>query len=69
MTGTALTPLTQRYLLLVPMVCLTWWWCSVQWRCAWLVGVLEAAWGLQWAYIGIYCLEDFPRHRLLVGIL
>ena len=54
MTGTAFTPLTQRYLLWLPMVCLTWWWCSVEWRWAWLVGVLEAVWGLQWAYVGIY---------------
>lgn len=69
MTATALTPLPQHFWLLVPLVCLTWWWGSVEWAWGWVVGVLEAAWGLQWAYVGIYCLEDFPRHRLLVGVL
>ena len=61
--------LTQVYWLLVPLVFLTWWFCSVEWHWAWVLGVTEACFGVQWAYLGIYCLTTYPRHRLLVGVL
>ena len=61
--------LAQVYWLLVPLVFLTWWWCSVGWRFAWVLGITEACFGVQWAYLGIYCLTTYPRHRLLVGVL
>ena len=61
--------LTQVYWLLLPLVILTWWWCSVDWRWACVLAITEACFGVQWAYLGIYCLTTYPRHRLLVGVL
>jgi hypothetical protein len=61
--------LLSQFWLLVPLAVLCCWWGSVEWCWAWLVGVMEACWGVQWSLIGIYGLQDFPRHRLLVGVL
>lgn len=55
--------------LLVPLAILTWWWGSTEWPWTWLLGVMEAAFGIQWAMLGTYCLAAFPHDRILVGIL
>ena len=55
--------------LLVPLAILTWWWGSTEWPWTWVLGVMEACYGVQWAVIGTYCLAAFPHDRILVGIL
>ena len=55
--------------LLVPLTVLCWYWASSEWRWTWLLGVMEGCFGVQWAYIGAYCLAAFPHDRLLVGAL
>lgn len=55
--------------LLVPLVILTWYWASTEWPWTWVLGVMEACYGVQWAVIGTYCLAAFPHDRILVGIL
>ena len=53
----------------VPLALLAWRWAPADDPHAWLLGVMEACFGVQWAYIGATCLAVFPTHRLLVGIL
>ena len=55
--------------LLVPLAILTWYWVSTEWPWTWLLGITEAAYGVQWAVIGTYCLAAFPHDRILVGAL
>jgi hypothetical protein len=55
--------------LLPPLALLAWWWGSVEWAWAWLVGIMEACYGIQWMYVGVYALTAYPRHRALVGVL
>ena len=55
--------------LLVPLAALTWWWGSTEWPWTWLLGVMEACYGVQWGVIGTYCLAAFPHARILVGVL
>ena len=55
--------------LLVPLIILTWWWGSTEWPWTWLLGVMEACYGIQWAMLGAYGLAAFSHDRLLVGIL
>ena len=41
------------YWVLVPIAALCWWWANDDdWTWAWLLGILEACWGIQWAVIG-----------------
>ena len=35
----------------------------------WVLGVMEACYGIQWAVIGTYSLAAFPHGRILVGVL
>ena len=55
--------------LLVPLAFLCWWWGPSDWPWAWLLGIVEACFGVQWAVTGAYCLAAFPRHTVLVGLL
>ena len=55
--------------LLVPLVILTWWWGSTAWPWTWVLGVMEACYGVQWAVIGTYCVAAFPHDRIVVGVL
>ncbi len=55
--------------LLVPLALLTWWWGSTEWAWTWVLGIMEACYGIQWAIIGTYCLAAFPHDRIVVGIL
>jgi hypothetical protein len=55
--------------LLVPLVTFTWYWGSTEWSWTWVLGVMEAAYGVQWGVIGTYCLAAFPHDRIVVGIL
>ena len=62
--------LTLHLPLLIPLAGLCWWWGSTPsdpW--AWLLGILEAAWGVQWALLGLFGLVDYPEHRALVAVL
>ena len=54
---------------LVPLAILTWWWGSTAWPWTWVLGVMEACYGVQWGVIGTYCLAEFPHDRILVGVL
>ncbi|MHB8247115.1 MAG: hypothetical protein ACYDGN_17570 [Acidimicrobiales bacterium] len=42
--------------------------CGEPWG-AWLLGILEAAWGVQWALLGLFGLVDYPRQRAIVAVL
>ena len=53
----------------VPLALLAWRWAPADDPHAWLLGIMEACFGVQWAYIGATCLAAFPTHQLLVGIL
>jgi hypothetical protein len=55
--------------LLVPLALFTWWWGSTEWAWTWLLGIMEACYGIEWAIIGSYCLAAFPHERILVGVL
>jgi hypothetical protein len=55
--------------LLVPLVILTWYWGSTEWPWTWVLGVMEACYGVQWAVIGTYCVAAFPHDRIVVGVL
>lgn len=59
---------SMRLLLIVPLVALMWWWGSSETPWVWILGVLEAAWGIQWAVLGLTLLATYPRHRLAVAV-
>lgn len=49
--------------LVLPLMALCWWWGSTDDRWLWVLGLLEAAWGCQWAAVGLYALTAFPDSR------
>ena len=53
----------------VPLAVLAWWWAPADDPWVWLLGVMEACFGVQWAFIGAICLANFPTHRILVGVI
>ncbi len=53
----------------IPLAMLTWWWAPADDPWVWLLGILEACFGVQWAFIGATCLANFPTHRILVGVI
>lgn len=61
--------LAGEFWLVLPLALLAWWWGSREWGLAWLVGVMEACFGVQWGYVGAYALATYPHHRALVGAL
>lgn len=60
---------TLHLLVIVPLVALMWWWGSSETAWVWILGVLESAWGIQWAFFGLLGLSSYPRHRALVAVL
>jgi len=59
--------LAGQFALILPLVALAWWWASQEWAWAWLVGIMEACWGIQWAYVGVYTLATYPEDRGMVA--
>jgi hypothetical protein len=45
-----------------------WWWADRSWRWAWLVPIEAGAIGIQWAYLGVYAIGQWPTHLMLVGL-
>ena len=62
-----LATVTLHLVLLVPLVALMWWFGSSETPWVWILGILESAWGVQWALIGIVGLSSYPQHRALVA--
>lgn len=60
---------TLHLLLIVPLVALMWWWGSSETAWVWILGVLESAWGVQWAFFGLLGLSSYPRHRALIAVV
>ena len=60
---------TLHLLLLLPLAALCWWWGSTEDRLMWVLGILEAAWGVQWACLGLFGYMDYPHARPLVAVL
>lgn len=65
----ALAVVTLHLWFVPPLVALCWWWGSKDDPWMWVLGILEAAWGVQWGAMGLYGLMDFPHHRGLVEVL
>lgn len=59
---------SMRLLLIVPLVALMFWWGSSETPWVWILGVLEAAWGIQWAVLGLTLLATYPRHRAAAAV-
>ncbi|MHB1787634.1 MAG: hypothetical protein ACYCS7_16155 [Acidimicrobiales bacterium] len=58
--------LTLHLWFVVPLAVLCWWWTPSDDPWAWVLGILEAAWGVQWGVLGLYGLMAYPDHRVLV---
>ena len=54
--------LVGHFLIVVPLVALMWWWGSSSDPWLWILGILEACWGVQWAFVGVTLFTTFPRH-------
>ena len=59
--------LSFQFWLLPPLIVLDWWWASKEWAWTWLAGIIEACWGIQWAFLGTTFLAAYPAQRLVVG--
>ena len=55
--------LAGHFWIVVPLVALMWWWGSSSDSWLWILGVLEACWGVQWAFVGVTLFTTFP-HRV-----
>ena len=57
--------------LMVPLIAACWWWMpredGLPWM--WILGILEAAWGLQWSVFGITLITMFPSHLVTDGLV
>ena len=58
--------LTLHLWLLPVLIALCWWWASTDDPWAFVLGILEAAWGVQWGAIGIYLLAAYPNNLVTV---
>ncbi len=54
-----------EFVLIIPLLWLSPW--EEPW--IWILGVEEAAFGIQWAYIGVYALVTWSHAIVLVGLL
>ena len=59
--------LAGAFTLVIPLTLLAAWWGSQEWLLAWLVGIMEACFGIQWGYVGAYALATYPQDRPLVA--
>lgn len=60
---------TLHLLWVVPLVALMWWCGSSETPWVWILGIVESAWGVQWAALGLMGLITWPQHRALISVL
>jgi hypothetical protein len=52
--------------LLPVLIACCWWWASTDDPWAFVLGILEAAWGVQWGAIGLYLIAAYPNNLVTV---
>lgn len=63
------TALAERWPLLPLLGVCMWWWAPRAHGWEWLVAVQAGAVGVQWAFMGAFCLAGYPDQRPLVAAI